>query len=147
MNKQAQYQAYNLASYNAPKTKQVVMLYDGMIRFLNQAIEAMEQEQIEERFNLIKRVSDIINGLQGALDFENGGDIANVLHSFYTSLDFRVLALNRSNDVEAARKIIGEIRDMRDAWAKIDAGAAGEEKPAAEVSQSPDPKDFSDISA
>jgi flagellar biosynthetic protein FliS len=44
MYEQAKYAAYqNAAQTTASKTKQVVMLYDGLVRIIQQAKEAIEQ--------------------------------------------------------------------------------------------------------
>lgn len=146
MSTASQYQAYNLASYHSPKTRQVVLLYDGMVRFMKQAIDAMENGQIEERFNLLKKVSDIVSGLQCALDMEAGGDVAKTLNSFYTSLDFRVLRLNSQPDIEKAHAILDEIRQMRNAWAEIDKGSSPQQ--AANSTEAPaTPAPASDFSA
>ena len=84
------YQAYAAATQTVAKTKQVVMLYDGVIRFLQQAKEAISEKRIEDRYNLLIKASAIISGLQSCLDFEKGGDIAKVLYNFYVNIDGRI---------------------------------------------------------
>ncbi len=114
------HQAYSQAFSTVGKTRQVVMLYDGAIRFLKQAHEAMENNQIEQRFNLLVRASEIMLGLQSCLDFEQGGDVARVLYDFYSSVDSRILQLHRSNDTALCAELIKELKDMRDIWHSID---------------------------
>lgn len=121
------FQAYSKAQHTVSKTRQVVMLYDGMIRFLKQAEEAMRRKDIETRFNLLVRVSDIAIGLQGALDFEQGNEVAQTLYDFYSSVDARILAMHRTNDADACARLIGELKDMRDVWHAIDAGTESED--------------------
>ncbi len=116
----AQYQAYNLASHTVPKTKQIVMLYDGVIRFMQQAREAIIQNKIEDRFNLLVRASEIVVSLQACLDHESGGDIARILHDYYTSIDMRILSIHRSNSLEMCDSVISELREMREAWHHVD---------------------------
>lgn len=115
-----QYQAYAAATQTVAGTRQVVMLYDGIIRYLQQAKEAMQDRRIEERYHLLTRASAIVFGLQNALDFEKGGDIATVLHDFYSSIDMRILTLHRSNSIELCDALIAELRQMREAWQEID---------------------------
>ncbi|MCI5050174.1 MAG: flagellar export chaperone FliS [Rickettsiales bacterium] len=116
------YKAYTKANHTVPKTKQVVMLYDGIIRNLKQAAEAMQNNQIEVRFNKLVRASEIMMGLQSSLDFESGGNAARVLYDFYSTMDNRVMHLHKTNDVEECGRIVDEVREMRDMWAKIDSG-------------------------
>jgi flagellar protein FliS len=130
------YKAYNRASHTVNKTRQVVMLYDGAIRFLQQALEAMEKKDYETRYNKLARASDIVIGLQACLDFDAGGSSAKVLYDFYASIDARVFTLHRTNDTNVCQAIIADMKNMRDVWSAIDRGveatpAVAEEKPAA----------------
>ncbi len=116
------YKAYNRASHTVSKTRQVVMLYDGMIRFLQQAGDAIERKDYEARYHKLSRISDIIIGLQACLDFEAGGASAKILYDFYASVDMRIFMLHRSNDLAACKALVAELKEMRDAWDKIDRG-------------------------
>ena len=135
MNQPHLFKAYNRASHTVSKTRQVVMLYDGAIRFLQQAAEAIEKKDYETRYHKLTRVSDIIIGLQSCLDFDVGGSTARVLYDFYASIDLRIFGLHRSNDLKECQAIITQIKEMRDVWHTIDSGgeaaAAQAEKSAA----------------
>lgn len=121
------YQAYAAAMQTMAGTRQVVMLYEGIIRYLQQAREAMAQRRIEERYNNLTRASEIVFGLQSCLDFERGGDVAKVLYNFYTSLDARIFSLHRSGDAAVCEQLIADVKRMRDVWAEID--SSGGAKP------------------
>lgn len=114
--------AYHQAAHTVSKTKQVVMLYDGIIRNLNQIKEAIKDNRIEDRYNKLVRTSDIISGLQMSLDFEQGRDVAQTLYDFYSSVDSRLIGLHRNPKIEVVDEIIQEIREMRDLWDHIDKG-------------------------
>lgn len=116
------YQAYSRASHTVAKTRQVVMLYDGIIRNLQQARDAMRENHIETRFNKLVRASEILIGLQMSLDFEQGAEAAQTLYDFYASLDTRIMHLHRSNDAVVCDALIDEIKDMRAVWDQIDRG-------------------------
>jgi len=130
------YKAYSRATHTVAKTRQIVMLYDGAIRFLSQAKEAMEQGQIERRFNTLNKVYDIIVGLQTCLDFEAGNTAAQALYDFYSSIDSRILQLQRTDDAAMCAELIAEMKEMRDVWDGIDRGAA---EPAAPAPDSGEP--------
>lgn len=51
----------------------IIALYDGMIRFLYRAIEAVEAGDARERRRAIKRVFDILIHLQARLRMDVGG--------------------------------------------------------------------------
>lgn len=112
--------SYQMASETVQKTRQLVMLYDAVIRLLKQARSAMEEKRFADRFNMLQKASNIVMSLHSALDYERGGEISQILNNFYTAMDIRMIGLNRTNSVEECDKIIDEIKIMRDAWDKID---------------------------
>lgn len=119
-----QYQAYNMATMTVPKTKQIVMLYDGAIRFMQQAKDACIEKRIEDRYNLLVRAGDVVLSLQNSLDHENGGQIAKILYDYYASIDMRILSIHRSNSPEMCERVIAELKEMRNAWNHIDTSGA-----------------------
>lgn len=118
--KNNQYGAYATATQTVAQTRQVVMLFDGAIRFMKQAKEAIARKDFEERYNLLVKTSEILMGLQGALDFEKGADIAKILYGYYASIDSRLFAIHRTNDLAACDHILKELKEMRDAWEHVD---------------------------
>lgn len=117
--------AYSKASYTTPKTQQIVMLYDGAIRFMQHAREAMEKNDIETRFNKLTTVSEILMGLQSSLDFEAGGQMASVLYDFYATVDADILSLHHEPNLAVCDHVISELREMRNVWASIHNGVSG----------------------
>lgn len=114
------YQAYAAATQTVAKTRQIVMLYDGAIRFMKQAKEAIADNRIEDRYNTLVKANDILLGLQSCLDFENGGDIAKVLYGYYAGLIDRIFTLHRTSNEESCDEIIADLKQMRDVWNEID---------------------------
>lgn len=114
------YQAYAAATQTVAPVRQIVLLYEGLIRLVQQAKEAINEKRIEDRYNLLIRASELVGGLQGCLDFDNGGEMAKILYSYYSAIDARLFAVHRSNSVEECESIIADLKQMRDAWAEID---------------------------
>lgn len=128
------YQAYAAATQTVARTKQIVMLYDGVIRFMQQAREAAAENRIEDRFRMLSKASEILMGLQGCLDFENGGHIARVLYNFYSTIENQIFQVHRNNSTETCDAVIADMKKMRDVWQEIDesnAAAASPSSPAA----------------
>lgn len=123
------YKAYANATQTVARTKQIVMLYDGAVRYLQHARDAMANNRIEERYHLLTKASEIIIGLQACLDFENGGQIARVLYNFYSSIDSQIFQLHRTGSKETCDQIIADLKRMRDVWAEIDASTTGGDTP------------------
>ncbi len=114
------YQAYAFATQTVAPVRQIVLLYDGIIRLLQQSKEAIAEKRIEDRYNLLIKASDLVNGLQGCLDFDNGGEIANILYGYYSSIDARLFSIHRTNSTTDCDSIIADLKQMRDAWNEID---------------------------
>ncbi len=128
-----QYRAYASATQTVAKTRQIIMLYDAAIRNLQQARDILQDHsRIEERFRLLSRANEIVYGLQGCLDFDNGGEVAKVLYDFYSSVDARILSLHRLQNPAVCDQLIKDMKAMRDTWDEIDrAGASDENAPPA----------------
>jgi flagellar protein FliS len=118
------YQAYANATQTVARTRQIVLLYDGVIRFVQQAKEAITEKRIEDRYHLLIKASEVIGGLQGCLDFDNGGTIARILYNYYASIDMRLFTIHRTNSLETCDEIITDLKQMRDTWDEIDQGIA-----------------------
>src|SRR3954447_8143743 len=61
----------------------VVMLYQGAVRFIRVAIDALGREDFKAAHRNFIRAQDIIVELRGSLNHEAGGDIAKQLTSLY----------------------------------------------------------------
>ncbi|MGA8111021.1 MAG: flagellar export chaperone FliS, partial [Acidobacteriaceae bacterium] len=78
------YQQQAIAGMNPVEL--IVALYDGMVRFLYQAIAAIEHRDAAERRRSIARVLEILMHLQSRLRMDVGGDSAKALAEFYTAI-------------------------------------------------------------
>ena len=63
----------------------------------------------------------ILVGLQGALDFERGGDLATNLNELYSYITRRLFHVNAHNDVAVLDEIYGLMQEIRDAWEGVPA--------------------------
>ena len=112
-------QSYGQAAQMVPAGTQVVMLYDGILKCLGEARAAIEENRIADRFNAIKKASDIVNGLNSSLDFEKGGEIAPMLDQFYNYAFFRLQRACMESSVEIVDELTSNITLMRNAWAAV----------------------------
>lgn len=96
------------------------MLYEGTIRFLQQAMEAIRNEDAEMRFERLNKASEIILALKTALDMSSGSAQAKELDNFYRMIDSRIVALHRTQNLGECADIIERIRVIRDVWDAID---------------------------
>ena len=111
-----------LASYgkiaNAQENplQQIVMLYDGAIKFLQLTATDIENNDLTAKAEHSTRALDIINYLHSILDFERGGDVSPALDHFYRSILVLVLRASANLDAAMMRRAAELMVPMRDAW-------------------------------
>lgn len=94
----------------------IQMLFDGLLESLSTARGHIQHNNIAEKSKAIARASRIVIGLQGALDFEKGGDLAGNLNELYSYVTRRLFHVNAHNDLAVLDEIHGLMREIRDAW-------------------------------
>lgn len=97
----------------------IVMLYDGMIKFLNIAVENMNPKTYDIVNTNILKTQDIISELMVSLNMEEGGQVANNLLSLYVYFKKRLLEANIQKDAEILKEILKMITELRSAWSEI----------------------------
>lgn len=97
----------------------VVALYDGMIRFLHAAAEAVDHGDEEGRRRSVKRALDIIIHLQARLRMDIGGRPAQALSEFYASILAEILQASHGASRAKFEHAIECIRPVREAWKQV----------------------------
>lgn len=103
----------------ANRVELIQMLFDGLIDSLSTARGHIERRALEEKSKSLTRASRILVGLQGALDFEQGGDLAANLNELYGYAIRRLLHVNIHNDLEALQEVHGLMSEVREAWRAV----------------------------
>jgi flagellar protein FliS len=101
--------------------KLILMLYDGAIRHLNQALQDMNEEhrRYESISNCLIKAQDIIAELMISLDFERGGEIAKSLFGLYVFMNRRLLDANIKKDRTSVEEVKNLLSELRSAWAEV----------------------------
>ncbi len=100
----------------------VIMCYEKAVQSLNKARTFGEDEQHEEKAKMVQKVMDIINELQGCLNFENGGQIAKNLDAIYSYLTRRLIDGEVHRDITSYEEVAGIMTELKEAWAEIALG-------------------------
>ena len=103
----------------ADNVQLIEMLFDGLIESLSTAKGHIERGSITEKSKSIARAGRIVVGLQGALDFEKGGDIARNLNDLYSYITRRLFHVNAHNDLAALQEIHTLMDEIRQAWTVV----------------------------
>lgn len=111
--------AYGQAEQTIPPAKQIVMLYDGVLRQITNARSAIGDRRINDRYIAVQKATLILEGLQGCLDHEKGGEIAPQLDQLYSHYIFRLQAINMEDNAAICDELAAQIRVLRESWATL----------------------------
>lgn len=100
----------------------VVMLYDGALRYFGDARAAMVTNDRVAKRDAMSRGLAILTELQGMLNLEQGGEIAERLDALYTYMHGCCLDANATRDPARLDEVLRLLGTLRSAWAEI-AGA------------------------
>lgn len=121
----------------APPGHLVLMLFEGVTRFLEQALTGFSKDDPAEFHgtisNNVLRAQEIIRELDRCLNLAAGGELALQLRRLYDYFDHRLMESNLLKDERGIREVIQRISSLRNAWATMlrgenssaETGAAG----------------------
>ena len=94
----------------------VLALYNGLVRFLNQAMVCIEEGDVRGRRLSVKRALDILMYLQAKLRVDLGGETAESLNDFYSAAFTMILEASHDNSRDKMEEVIRCVRSVREAW-------------------------------
>ncbi|MBQ2315060.1 MAG: flagellar export chaperone FliS [Treponema sp.] len=122
-NTRSGYNAYReIGVRTASQGSLVVMLYDGAVSHLEEAIALVEGENrlapghIEAFGKHLQKVTDIISELEASLDLERGGEIAENLMALYIFFTKQLTAGTISHDKKQLQDVLGMLTELQESW-------------------------------
>lgn len=112
-----------MANTETDPIRQIVMLYDGAIKFLNLTALDIEAGDFVAKGEHSRRALDILSYLQSILDFDKGQEVAVDLDNLYRAITAMVLKASAKTDPSMMRQAGQLLIPVRDAW-QVNAGAA-----------------------
>jgi len=103
----------------ADSVRLIQMLFDGLLESFSIARGHIERKDIQGRSEAIDRANRIILGLQTALDFEKGGELAQNLNELYAYVLRRLMQVNLKNDLDVLSEVHGLMEDIAKAWSTL----------------------------
>lgn len=103
------------ASYATPH-RLVQKLMSGVLDGIANAKGSIVHKDPEQRNDQIQWTMRVIDGLRGALDFEQGGEIAANLDSLYDYMNRRLYDANIHNDAEPLDEVSSLMKEIKVAW-------------------------------
>lgn len=90
------------------------MLYDGIVKNLNQCMLALQQNNIEKANTSLLKAQDIISELKNALNMEF--PVSKNLDMIYQYMIERLIEANIKKDINIVNEILGYTIELRDTW-------------------------------
>jgi len=109
------YQQYQQNAVKSASPGELTLsLYNGAVKFIKQAMMAVDEKNIEAANNTIIRTQDIISYLMDTLnpDYE----ISNNLMALYDYMNRRLTEANIKKDKSILEEVLGLVEELRDAW-------------------------------
>ncbi|MFH2129855.1 MAG: flagellar export chaperone FliS [bacterium] len=126
------YQAYQNTQIQTSNQKQlIVMLFDGMHRFMSTAIKAIGDKDIEVAHSNLHRTGQILLELLSTLREDKGGEIALNLKKIYIYSYERIVIANLTKDVEIIRDVQAILHNLGEGWRHIGRAKTGLRQPSA----------------
>lgn len=113
----ATYQETAVSTQN--RGRLIVMLYDGAIRFLRQAIVDLNQGDYASKGQNITKAIDIIYELNTVLDVDQGGQIAQNLRSLYNFMYNHLSEANIQKSPKMLQEVISLLEELKQGWESI----------------------------
>lgn len=118
--KQANLESYRSTEVStASRLKLLIMLFEGAIRFINQAEEAMRTGEIPTKGVMIGKALAIVNELQSTLDHDQAPEIAANLERLYEFVQERLVRANIENQTQPLIQALRVLKTLHSAWVEV----------------------------
>jgi flagellar protein FliS len=103
----------------AAPEKLVVMLYDGLARFLARGAAAIRAEDLAAAGTALNRAGAILDELLATLDPSAGAQLAERLSEIYLFCKRELLAAQLKRDPNRIERVAKLLAELRESWAAI----------------------------
>ena len=99
----------------------VVMLYDGAVKFIDEALDHFGTKKLDVINENIIKAQNILTELMLSLDLDGAGDpvFTRRLYGLYDYMHRRLVEANIKKEAEPLREVRGYLDDLRGAWSKV----------------------------
>lgn len=110
-------QAYReVQVHGADSRRLVVLLFQGLVKFLARAHIAMQEREHEAKARALNRAQGILGELICALNEEKMPDLARSLRALYAHLQRELVEVDLQDDRERLAYVTEIAEKLRDAW-------------------------------
>lgn len=111
--------AVSSAVLDADPHRLVSLMFAGLRERLDLAAACIEAGNVARKGQAISEASTIVGHLDGSLNHEAGGEIADNLSALYDYIQRRLLVANAQNDASVLHECAALVADIEGAWNAI----------------------------
>jgi flagellar secretion chaperone FliS len=112
------YQSYQNNSVNTASPGELtLMLYNGCLKFINQAKVAIKNKNIEDKNTNLVKAQKIIQELMVTLNMDVA--VSENLMQLYDYINQRLIEANVKSDLEILDEVEGYVVEFRDTWKEV----------------------------
>jgi flagellar protein FliS len=102
--------------YTASREKLLLMLYDGLIRFIKQGIAGLDEGDYQKSNTGLIKAQNIISEFMATLDIKKGGELSKNLNLLYDYMKRRLVEANIKKDKDMAIEVLGYAEELKGAF-------------------------------
>mgnify|MGYP001075434313 CR=1 FL=1 len=103
---------------SASKEKILLMLYEGAIRFVKHAKEAIQNKDVKTRGEMIGKAYDIVMELASSLDFKINPTVSTNLEQLYIYIMEQLTQANVKGDAAPLHNVLKILTTLHEGWVK-----------------------------
>lgn len=107
----------------ASRLRLVIIMYDGVIHYLEECKKKHREGDIAGRGLYISKAQRVVAGLQESLNTREGGEVAQNLESLYNFILATLIKTNIESDIAGIDNAIEVLTNLRYAWVDVMAAA------------------------
>jgi flagellar protein FliS len=119
MNQQAAQNYLRTKVLTATPEQLQLMLYDGAIRFCEQARLGLEQKNYEQSYTGLSRALRIITELTGSLKHELAPELCGKLAALYNFVYMKLVEANVQHEIKSLDQALSILRYQRETWVML----------------------------
>jgi flagellar protein FliS len=119
---------YKQADVACSPPQLTLMLYDGAIRYIREAVEHLRAGRLAEKGQAVESAFECLLELRRGLNRSDGGEMVETLDRTYDVLCTKLTIGNASRDVGQLEQVVRSLESLRAAWVQLFDRLRGEGK-------------------
>ena len=119
---------YKQADVACSSPQLTLMLYDGAIRYIREAVEHLRAGRLAEKGTAVESAFECLLELRGGLNRAQGGEMVETLDRTYDMLCTKLTVGNAERDTGQLEQVIRSLESLRAAWIQLFDRLRGEGK-------------------